>query len=129
MEIEIERLPGGRIKLSQTRHIERLLERFAMIPTTCPTFFFLWENNGFEVYEEICRPFANEVIGIPHRTVLQFNDIFEQVRQKQFEIVDFVRDNNGGRDSLEAALGEVVERIRRDLSWIPNLNIAEIKTS
>jgi len=45
--------------------------------------FFLWENNGFEVYEEICRPFAkalDEVIEISRRTVLQFNDIFEQIQ-------------------------------------------------
>ena len=91
--------------------------------------FFLWENNGFEVYEEIRRPFAkalDDVIGVPRKSVLQFNEIFEQIRQKQFEIVDFVRDNNGGRESLEAALGEVVERIRQDLSWIPGLDIAEL---
>jgi hypothetical protein len=52
-------------------------------PTHFDQLFFLWENNGFEVYEEICRPFAktlDEVIGISRRTVLQFNDIFEQIQ-------------------------------------------------
>jgi len=63
----------------------------------------------------MCRPFSkafNDVIGIPRKTVLQFNDIFEQIRQKQFEIEDFVRENNGRRESIEA---EVVERTRRVL--------------
>ena len=61
----------------------------------------------------------DDVIRVPRKSVLQFNEIFEQIRQKQFEIVDFVRANNGGRESFEAALGEVVERIRRGfLVWI-----------
>jgi hypothetical protein len=60
------------------------------------------------VYEEIRRPFAkalDDVIGIPRKSVLQFNEIFEQIRQKQFEIVDFVRENNGGREFSRSGFG------------------------
>jgi hypothetical protein len=72
------------------------------------------------VYEEIRRPFAktlDDVIGIPRKSVLQFNEIFEQIRQKQFEIADFVRE---GERRLWGTLSR--EFVRMD-SWSKHCGI------
>jgi hypothetical protein len=100
----------------------------SLLPAHFAQLFAVWLENGFEIYEEIRRPFVealDNIIGVPRKTVLQFNEVFEQIRFKQFEIADFVRANNGTLEDLEQVLGGLLQRISGDLSWIPGLDIAQ----
>ena len=74
--------------------------------------FSLWEENGYEIYEEIRRPFAealDDIIGLPRKMQLDFHEIRDGVNRVQYALQRFAQENPDDPDLVEMATEEVRE--------------------
>jgi hypothetical protein len=81
--------------------------------------FELWANNGFEVYEEISRPFAealDEIDGMPDKPRLEIKEVNQQINAKAWEVMAFMRENGATRCQTERAVSIYTARVRESNS-------------
>jgi hypothetical protein len=82
----------------------------------------LWGDNGFEIYEELRRPFADaldDIIGMPNKMRLNFKDRQDQLQDIYHACLEDVEENGLDSQEVAVAIEELMSYVLREkLGWL-----------
>ena len=97
-------------------------ENLSLTPVHFHQLFHLWGENGFEIYEELRRPFADaldDIIDIPNKLRLNFKDRQDQLREIYYACQEDVEENGLDSQEAQAAIEELMSYVLQEkLGWL-----------
>jgi hypothetical protein len=98
----------------------------SLIPAHFVQLFALWGENGFEIYEEIRRPFAealDDIIGLPRKVQLDFHELRDNISRVQYVLQQFVEEHVDKPEVAARIVDDVLAKCRDGMGFIFDFNI------
>ena len=101
-------------------------ENRSLTPLHFHQLFHLWRENGFEVYEEIRRPFADaldDIIGLPNKLRLDFKEWQDGIKEIYYVCQEYIEENAFDSQEAPAAIEELLSHLQDKLGWLKVWNV------